>query len=270
MKTRLTAAIALFSLSHFLFADTVEVLTSLEPYRSIEINPIETGVISMIHVKKGQSVTKGDVLIELDTEITLSQLEIAQLQADNEGRIMAAQAERDLVTEKLERLKRMSSPSRAEIFREQATVKIAEGNLMTAEMERKSFELQVKQIQAQLKRRVLTTPINGTVTEITKDLAESVTPNQLREGEFLVQVVELDRLKAEAHVPAGPGRNLKVGQTLNLRIEQDSQIISGTIEFVSPVDNSATATVRIDLVIDNSERKLRSGSACYVQIETSE
>ena len=250
------------------FADPIEVLTSLEPYRSIEINPIETGVISKIIVKEGQMVKANDPLIELDNETILARLATAQLHANNEGNVIAAQAEYDLQEAKLARLKRLSGPSRAEVAREEATLKIREGNLITSKAEKRGYELQVEQIQLEIDRRVLKTPIDGTVTEITKDISESVTINQVRDDNFLVQIVQLDRLKAEANIPANAVVNLTEGQTLGLRIEDaEGTMVTGTIEFISPVIDPATSTGKVRLVIDNSEGKLRSGSSGYVLVE---
>ena len=61
--------------------------------RSKLIQPLETGVIGAIHVRDGQKVRAGDVLIELDptmtdaeqerfqSELTSAQIEVARLRA---------------------------------------------------------------------------------------------------------------------------------------------------------------------------------------------
>ena len=40
--------------------------------------------------------------------------------------------------------------------------------------------------------------------------------------------------------------------------------MKGTVEFVSPVIDPATATVRIPLVIDNTAQTLRSGATAQI------
>ena len=42
------------------------------------LQPVETGVISAIHIKEGQSVKKGEVLMEIDPSLTQSDLESKQ------------------------------------------------------------------------------------------------------------------------------------------------------------------------------------------------
>lgn len=248
-----------------------EALSYLEPYRSIEISAIETGVIAEILVKEGDHVAPGDVLLLLDNEITEARLAIAKINAEGKGRLMATQAEMDIQQQRYDQLERLISSggtNSAELSRQRATLAQAQGNHIIAEEEQKAFKLEVKQIEAELKRRVLTSPIDGIVVDITKDIAEPVSLTAARPDDYLVRVVEIDRLKCIGHVPALFARGLKKGNTLRLRVEDgEPVVVQGTVEFVSPVIDPATATVRIHLVIDNSALTLRSGATVQILLE---
>ena len=245
-----------------------EVLSYLEPYRSIEISAIETGVIAEIRVKEGDHVKAGDVLLLLDNEITESRLAIARINAEGAGRLMATQAEVDMQGQRFEQLQRLissGSSNSAELAKQKATLAQAQGNHIIAEEEQKSFKLEVRQIEAELKRRILTSPIDGIVVDISKDIAEPVSLGGARPDDYLVRVVETDRLKSIGHVPAMFARGLKKGDTLTLRVEDGAPVVvKGTVEFVSPVIDPATATVRIQLVIDNTAQTLRSGATAQI------
>jgi len=245
-----------------------EVLSYLEPYRSIEISAIETGVISEIRVKEGDHVKAGDVLLLLDNEITESRLAIARINAEGAGKLMATQAEVDMQEQRFDQLQRLissGSSNSAELARQKATLAQARGNHIIAEEEQKSFKLEVRQIEAELKRRILTSPIDGIVVDISKDIAEPVSLGGARPDDYLVRVVETDRLKSIGHVPAMFARGLKKGDTLSLRVEDGAPVVvKGTVEFVSPVIDPATATVRIQLVIDNTAQTLRSGATAQI------
>jgi RND family efflux transporter MFP subunit len=245
-----------------------EVLSYLEPYRSIEISAIETGVIAEIRVKEGDHVKAGDVLLLLDNEITESRLAIARINAEGAGKLMATQAEVDMQGQRFEQLQRLissGSSNSAELAKQKATLAQAQGNHIIAEEEQKSFKLEVRQIEAELKRRILTSPIDGIVVDISKDIAEPVSLGGARPDDYLVRVVETDRLKSIGHVPAMFARGLKKGDTLSLRVEDGApMVVKGTVEFVSPVIDPATATVRIQLVIDNTAQTLRSGATAQI------
>jgi RND family efflux transporter MFP subunit len=245
-----------------------EVLSYLEPYRSIEISAIETGVIAEIRVKEGDHVKAGDVLLLLDNEITESRLAIARINAEGAGKLMATQAEVDMQGQRFEQLQRLissGSSNSAELAKQKATLAQAQGNHIIAEEEQKSFKLEVRQIEAELKRRILTSPIDGIVVDISKDIAEPVSLGGARPDDYLVRVVETDRLKSIGHVPAMFARGLKKGDTLSLRVEDGAPVVvKGTVEFVSPVIDPATATVRVQLVIDNTAQTLRSGATAQI------
>jgi len=245
-----------------------EVLSYLEPYRLIEISAIETGVIAEIRVKEGDHVAAGDVLLLLDNEITESRLAIARINAEGVGKLMATQAEVDLQQQRYEQLSRLISSgtsNSAELAKQKASLAQAQGNHIIAEEEQKSFKLEVKQIEAELKRRILTSPIDGIVVDIAKDIAEPVSLGTARADEFLVRVVETDRLKSIWSRPGGLRTRIEEGIFLSLRVEDgDPVVVKGTVEFVSPVIDPATATVRVQLVIDNTAQTLRSGATAQV------
>ncbi|MEQ1843353.1 MAG: efflux RND transporter periplasmic adaptor subunit, partial [Verrucomicrobiales bacterium] len=149
--------------------------------------------------------------------------------------------------------------------RQKAALAQAQGNHIIAEEEQKSYKLEVKQIEAELKRRILTTPIDGIVVDISKDIAEPVSLGTARPDDYLVRVVQTDRLKCVGHVPASFARGLKAGDFLNLRVEDgDPVVVKGAVEFVSPITDPATATVRVQLVIDNAAQTLRSGATVQI------
>lgn len=248
-----------------------EVLTYLEPYRSIEISPVETGVIQEVHVQEGQQVTKGQKLISLDTDVMEAKLEIAHMQAKAEGRIQATKSEVDLQQERYDKLLplvRSGSSSSAELSRQSASLKQAQGNLLTAQEEIKMAEVQARQIEAELGRRIVTSPIDGTVVEITKDVAEPVTPTLIQQDSFLIRVVQLDRLKCLGHLPAHLVSSLSVGSVLKVKIVERSgeKLVDGKVEFISPITDPATKTVRVRLVLENLRGELRSGATAQILV----
>lgn len=249
--------------------EVVEVLTYLEPYRSIEISPVETGVIQEIHVKEGQRVAKGDKLISLDSDVIEARLEIARTLAKAEGRLRVAQAEVDLQQDRYDKLLplvRSGTSSSTELARQSAALKQAQGNQLMAQEEIKTAEIQARQIEAELRRRILVSPIDGTVAEITKDIAEPVSATQINQDSFLIRVVQLDRLKCLGHLPAPLVTGLQVGDVLKVKLggRGGETLVEGTVEFIAPIIDPATATVRVRLVLENSEGALRSGATAQI------
>jgi len=253
-------------------AEPLEVLTYLRPVRSIELSAREDGVIQEILVKPGQEVKKGQALVVLDTDVLEAQLAEAKAQAAQDGKIMGAEATRDLAAERVTVLEDLASRGTAnsvELDRGRSNLKIAQGALNATLQERELFQLQVRRIEVEIARRTLLSPIDGTVTDVMKDVAENVTVVQPGEEPWLVRVVDLHELKATAHVPFEHCRDLKVGDSLQVRVDDQARTLAqGVIQYISPLVNPATGAREIHLIFANPDRKLLSGVPARLLVPT--
>lgn len=250
------------------------VLTYLEPYRSLEMSPAESGVIREIMVNEGDRVIKGQPLLKLDAETIEARLAVAMAQADNMGSINAAESEYKLQKDRYEKLAKLESrdvSSQFEVERALATMKTAEGRLTEALEQKRVFQLQADQARAELERRILKSPIDGIVVEIAKDVAEPVSPIESNRDEYLVRVVRIDRLQAVAHLSGEWAGRLREGDEMTLRLDAAAggggeREVVGTVEYVSPVIDSASNTVRLRLAVDNASGSIRAGSPAQLRL----
>ncbi|MCB1061563.1 MAG: efflux RND transporter periplasmic adaptor subunit [Verrucomicrobiae bacterium] len=246
----------------------MSVLTYLEPYRSIEMSPAESGIIREILVKEGDHVIKGQPLLRLDDETIEARLAVAMAQADNMGGINAAESEYQLQKDRYEKLAKLESrdvSSEFEVQRALATMKTAEGRYTEALEQKRVFQLQADQARAELERRVLKSPIDGIVAEIVKDIAEPVSPIESSRDEYLIRVVKVDQLQAVAHLPGTWAGRIREGDEIELQIASrdaavPARVMVGKVEFVSPVIDSASNTVRLRLIVDNIKDPVRAGT----------
>jgi RND family efflux transporter MFP subunit len=248
-------------------AGNLSVPVYLVPYRSPEISSVDSGVIGEILVKLGQRVQKGQELIKLDLDVLEAQLAVVEAQAQGKGRIMAAEADFDLQNERLQKLLELPSnrTNQSEIARQRATTISTQGLLLAAQEEVAIFELSAARIRAEIERRILRSPIDGVVVEIVKEVAESVSTMRSQSGEpdYLIRVVQLDVLKTLAHLPYSSARHMEVGDAVKVSTETESgeeTIVTGVVEFVSPIIKGATRTIEVRLRIDNEKLLLRGGT----------
>jgi len=243
----------------------------LEPYRSIEMSSVESGVIGEILVKEGEEVKKGQELLKLDLAVLEAQLAVAIAQAEGQGRLMAAEADYELNSERLQKLQALKASGRtnaAEIDRQVATTKSSQGMLLAAQEEMKIYQLSAARIRTEVERRILRSPIDGVVVEIVKDVAEPVSTSRGQAGEpdYLIRVVKLDLLKTTAHLPYHSARTLKVGDYLNV-VTEGEKVVPALIEFVSPIVKSSTGTVEVRMRISNADLTLRGGTPARVMLD---
>jgi RND family efflux transporter MFP subunit len=265
MKTPFAACL-LLACTAVLEASTIESFT--EPYRRIDISPAEPGIIATIDVREGDSVKPGQQLASLDCEALRISLEIAKASREARGRQQAAVAERDLRRarlEKLEQLRPRGHASGEEVERARADLEVAEANLLAIEEQRRIDELECAKAEALIERRIMRSPIDGVVTRVFRDEREFVTGS----NPTVLTVVQLNPLRATFSVPTAQALKLQASQEIKLLFPESQQQVKGKVELVSPVTEAESGTVRVKVLLDNSQNRLRSGVRCELELDGS-
>lgn len=212
-------------------ADEPAILGYTEPYRTITVSASEQGVISEMLVEEGAATKKGQVLARLDTASFQAELEIAK-------------AEAKLQATRLKRLEELSAANRStpeELDRARTDLLIKEA--------------QVRRIEAQIETRTLRSPVDGVVTEIKRDPSEAVSAA----NPHVLTVVQVDKLLLNLFLSPSRAATFQVGGNVNIKLLEEGVVVPAKVEFVSPVTDSASGTVRVKFVIENADGKHRSG-----------
>jgi RND family efflux transporter MFP subunit len=246
-------------------AQTTEVEGLTEPYRAINVAAPEPGVISRIIVQEGTAVRHGQVLASLDNEVHLATLAIAQKNMECVGGLNSAIAELQLRKDRLEKLEVLRAKGHArqeEVDRARAELTIAEAKLLSVQEDLAIKKLEYEKIKAQLERRVIRAPADGVITKLFKDEGEYAAPNDAT----LFTIVQLNRLRAVFSVPSPAAHDLRIEQTVQISFPDLPSPARGVIEFVSPVTDAESGTVRVKICIDNMEGTYRGGERCTLEL----
>lgn len=233
-KNLFTILFLIFIQTIIAFAD-IDISGYTEPYQTISASFPEPGVIAKIDVIEGVKVKENQILASLDTASLIADRDIAK------ERYALAQTR----YEKISKLAEQHQSTPDELAQ-------AKGNLQI-EM------LNVDKNNALIDRRTLRSPINGIVTEIMKHPSESVAVDTV-----VMKLVQIDKLLVNLFVDADIAKKLKVGDFLPVIFPQDNKTAKATIDFISPDADKASHTVRVKLLIDNSDYKFPSGILCKV------
>ena len=239
-----------------------------EPYRSVNVSTTETGIIRTIEVQEGDVVEAGQVLATLDSEVHAALLAIAEENMNARGRLDSSRAELELRNdrlEKLEDLRRKGFARQEEVERARADVAIAGAQVVGAREELLVRKLEYEKIRIQLERRTIRAPLSGVVSVVHKETGEFVAPN----APELLKLVQLDWLLAVFSVPSYQAAVLTAGQTVTIRLADGLRPLEGTVEFISPVTDAESGTVRVKVRLDNRSGLFRSGQRCSLQLPDS-
>jgi RND family efflux transporter MFP subunit len=241
---------------------TAQVTVSFtEPFEQIDVSAAEFGLIQRIDVHEGQTVRSGGLLGELDIRVLQESRRLAKQRSESTARINAARADLSLKKshyDKLAPLLLEGHANQSEIERAKSEYDQAFAALQLAEEESVEANIELARIEAQLSQRQIRSPIDGTVIEVHRRPGEYLSNNDPR----FATVVQLNRLRARFFIATNLAVMLKQGDTVSVRIADVQRSVPANVEFVSPITDSQSGTVRVDVLIDNEEQQYRSGISC--------
>ncbi|MDG2383643.1 MAG: efflux RND transporter periplasmic adaptor subunit [Pirellulaceae bacterium] len=236
-----------------------------EPFQELELAVSDAGVLTEVNVCAGEPVKAGQVLAKLDSSVLAASLEISQAKSRFVGALDAAVAERDLREKQFRQLDNLYGRGHAterELERAQTDYQISKARVAMAREELFLHRLECKRIEAQIERRRIRSPINGIVSDVAKQVGEFFSPTD----PHLMTIVQLGKLRAKFSLTPGESAGIKVGDQISLRVTQPTREVIARVEAVYPVVDAKSGTRIISMVIDNSQRKVRSGDRCFMKI----
>lgn len=258
--------IAMLALASPALAGDIE--SFIEPYRSIDVAAAESGIIIGLHVKEGQKVEKDQPLAELNQDVLKVSVDIAKAHSEAVSAIRAAEAELKLQTDRHARLIQLRAKDNAtedEVKRALLEKELADARLLAAKEAFEVKRLEHERIRLQLAQRTVRSPLNGYVVNVHRDVGESVG----LADPVVMTVVQLDPLLVTFPVPVTQLPGLKADQTLRLKIVGRQEPVEGKVDLISPVISADSQTVKVKIVIPNSDNRIKSGSKCVLLIGNS-
>ncbi len=198
-----------------------------------------SGTVVGVKVEEGDAVAKGAVLATLDNPLARGERD----------RTLASfrKAEEDL-----ERLR----PLQAQGF-------ISENEWNEAVHAHGLAKTSYGQAQASLDDTILRAPFSGTVTFRDIEVGENVSL-----GKRVFQVVDMEHLEVEIHLPERHLTDLRVGQTARIHSDFSELSANGTVARIHPTVDPTTGTVKVTVGLEQETTVLRPGMFVNVDVVT--
>ena len=113
-------------------------------------------------------------------------------------------------------------------------------------------------IEAEIERRLIRSPIRGVITEVHRQAGEFIAGAEPK----FATIADLTKLRARFYLNAEEAIQLKTGQNVTIATGLTQKIVHGTVGFVSPVTDADSSTTRVEVLLNNPQNELRSGSPC--------
>ena len=287
-KKIIGAIIAVIALSSFMFAGeekAIKVLSVKPEIRNVEktvsntragtidacrrskMSPAAAGQISVLHVKEGDSVNEGDILLELWNKETKARVTASERSSD-QACIVSAKAERDASRANELYAKGLTSEEAKETAVANAESTMAACNAAVA---------QVEVTKASLERTMLIAPFDGIVAEIEGKLGEYVTPSPVGVAtKPTLDLIDNTCLYIKAPIDEIDAPDVRSGMKAKITMdafgeEEFLATVTRVAPYVLDLERQAR-TVEIEATFDNPQQYLLPGYSADVTIiiDTSE
>ena len=219
------------------WAATMGVIGTMEAVHGVTVSADLPGVVERISFESGQSVSTGDVLVELDTRQERAQL--ASLEAQSElARVNYG---------RMQQLVNAGVISRMDY--DQAT------------SQQKATEANVAEIRATIARKTIRAPFSGILGIRKVNLGQ-----YLAAGAPMVVLQSLNPIYVDFGVPQQTAAQVKVGSKLRVASEDlAGHGFTGRVTALDSVIDETTRNVQVQATLANPEGKLRPGM--FVQVD---
>ncbi|MEO0512306.1 MAG: HlyD family efflux transporter periplasmic adaptor subunit [Planctomycetota bacterium] len=229
------------------------------PLRRATVTSPSNRPIRRITAKIGRSFRAGEPLIHLDSNIAEPAARAARARADATGELETAKAERAFATTRLERLldaEQTGAAGAMEILTAKAAVARADAALQHAYEQAGIATIEAQRTEAELAQLTVRAPFDGIITVLPVAVGQSPGPN-----DPLFEIVSLDTLRVELHLPITDALELDTGSAYHLFATgiTHTDSLTAVLDAVVPTIDPAARTVRCVFLIDNTDLGLPAG-----------
>ena len=195
------------------------------------------GRITEIKVDRGDEVTKGQPLLQLDDRIWQANLK--------QARIAAANAKRNF--ERIQQLKESGA--------------VSQSDYDAAEKAYEQTATSTEEALINIDQCKIVSPIDGIVNERFVETGEYAQP-----GAPVLQVVDTDTLRIIMQIPEKDIYAIHKGDRIRFAVEPlPGESFEGTVTFIAPQADGRNNAFHAEITVGNKDRKLRSGMIAQVE-----
>ncbi len=250
---------------------------AVEPFTEVDISAEVVSKIIEMPVEEGDTVKAGDLLCRLDdadyrARIVSAKANVAKLEAT----IIQAEASFDKAKRDLERQKRLSesdATSALELADYHTTFIRAKASVDISKQELIQAQAMLVAAEDDLAKTVLTSPIDGIVSQAFAELGEVVITGTMNNPGTRVMVIsDLSKMQVRCRVDESDAPLVKDGQTARIYLQSDMQTsIPGHVFRVATKGTTpigrGVVTFETLVIVDSNDPRVKPGMTASVEIE---
>ena len=211
--------------------DTLSAIGTVAAVQGVTVSADLPGIVQRIEFDSGRNVTRGDVLVQLDTRQERAQLAAAEAQ------LQLAR----LNHERMDGLVKQDAVSRAEYD--------------AAAAAHTQAEARVHEIRATIERKTIRAPFSGVLGIRQVNLGQ-----YLSGGDAVVPLQSLNPIHVNFGVPQQHAARIRTGRTVRITTGEEAALeLTGRVNAIDSVIDPATRNVQVQARLANPGGRLRPG-----------
>lgn len=236
----------------------------IEPDRIADVGTQVVGLVSALHVDRGDRVRAGQRLLSMAADVERANVGVAERRARVDADVRAAEVSLVMAQQKMHRADSLVTQN----FISEQALEVARGEnelavqkLRQAQSQREIWGQERRVAEAQLALRTVRSPFDGVVAERFVNLGERV------EDRPLMRVAVIDPLRVELMVPTSQYGSVSTGDRIPIQPElPGAEPVLATVTHVDRVLDAASNSFRVRLKLPNPQHKLPAGLRCKADL----
>ncbi|MDP1677431.1 MAG: efflux RND transporter periplasmic adaptor subunit [Bacteroidota bacterium] len=252
----------------------------IQPETMVKINAEVSGEITMLPIKEGDKVKRGELLVRIKPDQYQAQVDRA------EAGLQSARASMNLQKANLEKseseYKRAQELYEKKLLSDQEFVS-AKTAFSVSKSQYESAQAGVQQAQASLRdakeslnKTSIYSPMDGTISQLISELGERVSGSGFQQGTQIMTVADLSMMEARVDVGENDIITISIGDTARITIDAypDKKFVGTVYEIANTAKSKGLGTqeevtnFEVKIRVLNKDISLRPGMSMTADIET--
>lgn len=232
----------------------------VKPEMYIELSSPVDGVLEKVMVEKGDHVSKGQAVAQLEASVEIARVNQAKSNAANNGELNNRKVKLQFARRTKERYQGLSQKNSASQFEKDKAdteVNLAEIELKKELENKKAAALALDLAQAQLALKTIKSPIDGIVVDRFAMVGESVADRAI------MKLAQVDPMRVELVAPTEYFGLIQQGMEVEIRPERPiNKSLKATVTIVDQLIDPASGSFTVRMALPNPGVQLVGGVNC--------
>ena len=236
----------------------------IDPSQTIELGSPITGLLEKVNVKRGDRVSRGQVIAQLEASAERAAVDLARYKSEQTGPTVLAQNKVEFSHRKYDRRQQMTSEklmSPQERDDAEAEYKLAQSEFQVAQENRQIARIEFRQQNAMLTLRTIRSPFDGVVVEQLAYPGEVIDPGSAKKA--VVKLAQLNPLRVHVIMPKEMFGAVAVGMEAEVAPEIPAKSkYQAKVKSIDRLIDAASGTFVVYLEMPNPKLETPAGVEC--------